>query len=61
LVRAQAMQTVNQPMQEVLSWIEFDAARGPLRELAEVGRDVEEKINACREQDEPPQAAFRRD
>jgi hypothetical protein len=30
------MQTVDQPMQEVLSWIQLDAAHDSLRELAEV-------------------------
>jgi hypothetical protein len=55
------MQTVDQPMPEVLPWIEFDAARDSLRELAEVSRKVEEKIDACLEQDEAAQEAFRRD
>jgi hypothetical protein len=48
-------------MKEVLSWIEFDAARDSLRELAEVSRKVEQKIEACREQDDAAQEAFRRD
>jgi len=60
-VCAQVVQTVDQPMKEVLSWIEFDAARDSLRELAEVSRKVEEKIEACREQDDAAQEAFRRD
>jgi hypothetical protein len=55
------MQTVDQPMKEMLSWIEFDAARDSLRELPEVSRKVEEKIDACREQDEAAQEPFRCD
>ena len=55
------MQTRDDSMDEVLARIDIDAARDSLRELAEVGGEMEQQVGAGGEQQQAAQRALDRD
>jgi hypothetical protein len=60
-VRAQAMQARDDAVEEALPRVEVDAADDPLGQMAEIGREMEEQIDAGGEQQQAAQRALDRD
>jgi len=60
-VCAQAVKTRHDPMEEVLTRVDVDAAHDSLCDLAEVGGEVEEQIDAGRQEQYPAEGALDRD